>query len=135
MMYEYYTSKIKEMAYFLGFLANFPSFIFFLLYIDKIFNMKIISSDRWAGRPTAPWDPSLRLCRHWRHHYTHKNVIKEKNITFKKWKIFNFWKCVTIWKQQQEQTFSIESMNWMVHRQISKNKANFLHFSTALSMI
>ena len=23
MMYEYYTSKIKEMAYFLGFLANF----------------------------------------------------------------------------------------------------------------
>lgn len=24
-MYEYYTSKIKEMAYFLGFLANFFS--------------------------------------------------------------------------------------------------------------
>lgn len=46
MMYEYYTSKIKEMAYFLGFQTNFPSFIFFLLYIDKIFNMKIISSDR-----------------------------------------------------------------------------------------
>ena len=46
MMYEYYTSKIKEMAYFLGFLANFPSFIFFLLYIDEILNMKIISSDR-----------------------------------------------------------------------------------------
>ena len=46
MMYEYYTSKINEMAYFLGFLANFPSFIFFLLYIDEILNMKIISSDR-----------------------------------------------------------------------------------------
>lgn len=46
MMYEYYTSKIKEMAYFLGFPANFPSFIFFLLYIDEILNMKIISSDR-----------------------------------------------------------------------------------------
>ena len=46
MMYEYYSSKINEMAYFLGFLANFPSFIFFLLYIDEIFNLKIISSSR-----------------------------------------------------------------------------------------
>lgn len=46
MMYEYYIQKIKKMAYFLGFLANFSSFIFFLLYIDEIFNLKIISSSR-----------------------------------------------------------------------------------------